>query len=156
MLLEEVYGTVNSIHPEDNGCLFWPMNSWNYGRAKVNGRSQSIPRLVLEWKLGRPIRPGYYALHHCDLPPCVNPEHLYEGTAKDNARDRRRNPEYRKRQLEGIARAKAAGVYKGGKPSIDAVEVKRLAALGRSQTEIAEELEISRMSVWRVLRKVEA
>jgi DNA invertase Pin-like site-specific DNA recombinase len=38
----------------------------------------------------------------------------------------------RERQLEGIAKAKAAGVYKGGKPSIDVAEVKRLAALGRS------------------------
>jgi DNA invertase Pin-like site-specific DNA recombinase len=58
----------------------------------------------------------------------------------------------RERQLEGIAKAKAAGVYKGGKPSIDVAEVRRLAALGRSKTEIAEELDISRMSVYRVLK----
>jgi DNA invertase Pin-like site-specific DNA recombinase len=58
----------------------------------------------------------------------------------------------RERQLEGIAKAKAAGVYKGSKPSIDVEEVKRLAALGRSKTEIAEELDISRMSVHRILK----
>jgi DNA invertase Pin-like site-specific DNA recombinase len=58
----------------------------------------------------------------------------------------------RERQLEGIAKAKAAGVYKGGKPWIDVAEVKRLTALGRSKTEIAEELDISRMSVYRVLK----
>jgi DNA invertase Pin-like site-specific DNA recombinase len=57
----------------------------------------------------------------------------------------------RERQLEGIAKAKAAGAYKGGKPSIDVEEVRRLAALGRSKTEIAEEMDISRMSVYRVL-----
>ena len=32
----------------------------------------------------------------------------------------------RERQLEGINAAKARGVYKGCKPSIDAVEVRRL------------------------------
>jgi DNA invertase Pin-like site-specific DNA recombinase len=58
----------------------------------------------------------------------------------------------RERQLEGIAKAKAAGVYKGRKASVPVDEVKQLKALGRSPTEIAEELEISRMSVYRALR----
>ena len=38
----------------------------------------------------------------------------------------------RERQMEGIARAKAAGVYKGRKPTIDRDEVRRLRAEGRS------------------------
>jgi DNA invertase Pin-like site-specific DNA recombinase len=58
----------------------------------------------------------------------------------------------RERQLEGIAKAKAAGAYKGRKPSVPVDEVKQLKAAGRSPTEIAEELAISRMSVYRVLR----
>jgi DNA invertase Pin-like site-specific DNA recombinase len=57
------------------------------------------------------------------------------------------------RQLEGIARAKTAGVYKGRKSSVPVDEVKQLQAAGRSPTEIAEELEISRMSVYRALRR---
>src|SRR5205807_2593499 len=36
----------------------------------------------------------------------------------------------RERQLEGIAKAKAAGVYKGRKPNIDPSEVRRLKAEG--------------------------
>jgi DNA invertase Pin-like site-specific DNA recombinase len=58
----------------------------------------------------------------------------------------------RERQLEGIARAKAAGVYKGRKASVPVDEVKQMRAAGRSPTEIAEELSISRMSVYRALR----
>jgi DNA invertase Pin-like site-specific DNA recombinase len=58
----------------------------------------------------------------------------------------------RERQLEGIAKAKAAGVYKGRKRSVPVDEIKQLKTAGRSSTEIAEELEISRMSVYRALR----
>jgi DNA invertase Pin-like site-specific DNA recombinase len=58
----------------------------------------------------------------------------------------------RERQLEGIAKAKAAGVYKGRKRSVSVEQVKQLKAAGRGATEIAEELEVSRQSVYRALR----
>ena len=57
----------------------------------------------------------------------------------------------KERQLEGIAKAKAAGVYKGRKPSIPVDEVKALRAAGKGATEIAEELGIARKSVYRAL-----
>jgi DNA invertase Pin-like site-specific DNA recombinase len=55
----------------------------------------------------------------------------------------------RERQLEGIAKAKAAGVYagKGRKPSVDRKEVARLRAEGLGLSEIAEKLGINRVTV---------
>ena len=50
----------------------------------------------------------------------------------------------RERQLEGIAKAKAAGVYKGRKPSINPSEVKRLKADGLGASEIAKRMTIGR------------
>lgn len=59
----------------------------------------------------------------------------------------------RERQMEGIAKAKAKGVYKGRKPSIDVEEVKRLRDEdGLGATEIARKLGIARTSVYRALR----
>jgi DNA invertase Pin-like site-specific DNA recombinase len=62
----------------------------------------------------------------------------------------------RERQMEGIAAAKARGVYKGRKPSIDAAAVKRLYADERlGPAAIARRLGIGRASVYRVLRRVQ-
>jgi DNA invertase Pin-like site-specific DNA recombinase len=57
----------------------------------------------------------------------------------------------RERQAEGIAKAKKAGVYRGRKPSVDAVEVRRLKAEGLGASQIAKRLKIGRASVYRVL-----
>ena len=57
----------------------------------------------------------------------------------------------RERQMEGIAKAKAKGVYKGRKPSVDIDKVKELRESGMGATKIAKELEIGRASVYRVL-----
>jgi DNA invertase Pin-like site-specific DNA recombinase len=58
----------------------------------------------------------------------------------------------RERQLEGIAKAKAAGVYKGRPASIDAARVREMKAKGMGPTEIAAKMRIGRASVYRVLR----
>jgi DNA invertase Pin-like site-specific DNA recombinase len=57
----------------------------------------------------------------------------------------------KERQLEGIAKAKAAGVYKGRKPSVPVEEVRRLRAEGVRPTEIVKRLGIGRGSVYRAL-----
>ena len=57
----------------------------------------------------------------------------------------------KKRQAEGIAKAKAKGVYKGTKKRIDRARVNQLKAEGYSTYKIAEQMGISRMSVHRIL-----
>jgi DNA invertase Pin-like site-specific DNA recombinase len=57
----------------------------------------------------------------------------------------------RERQIEGIAKAKAAGVYKGRPASIDVDQVRKLKADGVGASEIAKALKIGRASVYRVL-----
>ena len=57
----------------------------------------------------------------------------------------------RERQMEGIAKAKEKGVYKGRKPSVDVEKVKELRDTGMGASAIAKELGIGRASVYRVL-----
>jgi len=58
----------------------------------------------------------------------------------------------RERQREGIDRAKAAGIYKGRKPSVDVAAVRALRDQGIGGSEIAKQLGIGRASVYRALR----
>jgi DNA invertase Pin-like site-specific DNA recombinase len=60
----------------------------------------------------------------------------------------------KERQIEGIAKARAEGKYRGRKPTArnQSAEIARLASEGLGSVAIADALDISRVSVWRVLK----
>ena len=62
----------------------------------------------------------------------------------------------RERQLEGIAKAKAEGKYKGRPASIDAAKVRAMKAEGLGASEIAKALKIGRASVYRLMERLGA
>lgn len=57
----------------------------------------------------------------------------------------------KERQLEGIAKAKAEGVYKGRKATIDPAKVREMKDQGMGPSAIAKALKIGRASVYRAL-----
>ena len=59
----------------------------------------------------------------------------------------------RDRQAEGIARAKKAGVYTGGKPRIDRSTILSQLQAGNGPAATARAMGVSRMSVYRIMRE---
>ena len=59
----------------------------------------------------------------------------------------------KERQIEGIARAKEKGVYKGRMSKIDVDQIKALKSEGLGATAIAKQLNIHRDSVYRLLKE---
>ena len=57
----------------------------------------------------------------------------------------------KERQREGIERAKADGIYQGGKRRLNRAKVKALHATGQGPAAIAKTLKCSRMQVYRIL-----
>jgi len=74
-------------HTVPTPCKEWTghRNRDGYGTRTFQGKTQLAHRVALAQHLGRPIKPGYQALHACDNPGCVStePGHVYEGTRQD-------------------------------------------------------------------------
>ncbi len=78
-----------------NGCWEWqgwrhPQNSPRqlpYAEASYRGNVVRLHRKMLEIKLGRLLEKTIQACHECDNPPCINPDHVFEGTNTQNQRD---------------------------------------------------------------------
>lgn len=76
--------------PDAPGCWLWtgPLDRAGYGKCDKNGRKSSGKAHREIWKLVRgPIPPGLGVLHRCDVPCCINPEHLFLGDQKLNMLD---------------------------------------------------------------------
>lgn len=93
---------ISKVDKTDN-CWEWKGSTYRFGyghfRRKINNKwvMYKAHRYSYEFYKG-PIPMGAFVCHHCDNPKCVNPDHLFSGTALDNTLD------MIKKQRKGIIR----------------------------------------------------
>jgi len=72
----------------ESGCWIWMGSTTQkgYGDIKYDKKHHRAHRLSYELHNGA-IEDGLMVCHSCDTPSCINPEHLFMGTAQDNTDD---------------------------------------------------------------------
>lgn len=123
----------------ETGCREWTggVCKNGYGKFFLNGAMVSVHRFAVTVTSGE-IGEGLYVCHKCDNPRCVNPEHLFLGTAKQNCQDM-------------LSKGRRAH-WKAKLTLDDVMEIRTLHESGESATSLAEQFNISAGHASQIIR----
>ena len=131
---------------ESDSCWEWTdhVDSGNYGRFKINGKSWKASRVAWTLINGEiPAEGKNCVCHSCDNPICVNPNHLFLGSIADNNLDR----DKKGRVASGERQARS-------KLTLDDVENIRSNKMNLTQTELGDIFEVKQNTISSVINKV--
>ncbi len=125
------------VDKKENGCWIWtgPKDKKGYGLTTWKGRTVRAHRLLYELQNG--FIGEKLALHKCDIPSCVNPDHIFLGTAKENYED----SATKNRNSKGSKH----GMSKLNEGKVKAIKVLLSVKMGRN--EIAQKFDVSRSTI---------
>lgn len=141
---------LSSFDVQPNGCWVWTGMmagaDARYGRIEVD--KQKIAAHRYSYALHNGDLPlGAYICHHCDNPPCVNPDHLYAGDAFTNAADMVRRGRTNGAAVSG-ERNKSARLT-----GATVKEMREKYERGSTQESLANEYGVSKSHAHRIVRR---
>jgi len=127
------------VHPEAlSGCWLWHGKVRHDGYGVLGFNSKYRAHHVAYEKVNGARLPGTVVMHTCDVPGCVNPEHLRLGTQQENLADM-----HRKGRARGNAKLTEEAV----------LEVRRRLAAGDLQREIAADMRVTQSAISDIKRR---
>lgn len=143
-----IYATFEQHWIEDpiTGCHLWQrsLNNKGYGVVYVRGRTRCASRIAYERRHG--LLPRHlFVLHKCDTPRCVNPDHLFVGTQKDNMQDCKAKGR--------VGFTPHRGSANGFAKAVPVDEILAQLSNGARQRDVAKKFNVSRSTVQRVVSR---
>lgn len=88
MIIDYIDYIYRNIDIDANECWNWKLfcDPDEYGKVGIRHVPQRASRFAYSIFKGK-LKKNLLVLHHCDNRKCINPDHLYLGTAQDNAND---------------------------------------------------------------------
>jgi hypothetical protein len=121
--------------PTETGCLLWTgYTHEGRGFFSVNGKPKMAHRVSYTLAKGE-IPEGQCVRHTCDVPLCVNPEHLLLGTHQDNMTDMK---DRNRRKGTSAVQGEAHGCAK-----LTEAQVRQILASSKARNDIAREFGVS-------------
>lgn len=151
--IERVLARVEMIPIAGCWIFMGALNESGYGLVGRGARglgNERTHRVTFEHFVG-PIPRGLFVCHSCDVRPCCNPAHLFAGTPAENSADCRAKGRASKPPRNDHLRGERHYAAKLNDPSVR--RIRALAASGRRQCDIADELGIGRGAVQRVVAR---
>jgi hypothetical protein len=134
-------------------CWIWTGHKLvsGYGLISLNGiRGPTILAHRMSWEIhnGEPLGKRK-ACHHCDNPPCVNPEHIFAGSQRDNIMDMVRK---KRQNFENNVRGERCHLSKLKEQQV--IEIRNsIPSSGRGSARIARKYGVSRDLIRLILRR---
>lgn len=125
-----------------DGCwIYTGDTNYGYGQLKIDGKNHRLSRYAYG-QLVEPIKAGNFVCHKCDNRACWNPDHLFQGTHKENMRDMVVKGRSSKRYGEAQHSSKLT--------NDDVSRIKSLLREGVPQRTIAKEFNVTQSCIWAV------
>ncbi|MBS0654063.1 MAG: HNH endonuclease [Verrucomicrobia bacterium] len=150
---------LGNIEKKESGCWEWKKgkNKFGYGLVKdLDNRTQKLGNRMKCMAAHRmsylcfkgQIDRGIFVCHKCDNPSCVNPEHLFLGTPKDNVRDALNKDRL---YLDGLTfRLTKGGKSPSSKLEHHLPEIRKRISKGERIAEIAESYDVSPNAIYSI------
>lgn len=125
-----------------SGCWIWIGSAVPRGYGTINvTRTKKKYAHRLSWELHcGSIAEDLHVCHHCDTPSCINPEHLFLGSRKDNMSDCLAKGRFPAGSRHGIAKLVEA-------------DIQKIRDDAREQADIADEYGVSAASISNIKRR---
>lgn len=128
---------------QENGCWLWTSSKFKHNNGYqptfwLDGQTRRATRVAYILAKGE-IPEGQLVCHSCDEPMCVNPDHLWLGSCKDNLDDMRR------KKRERYAFGEISGQAKLTEHDVRGIKI--MLTKGWSQSYIAEQFGVSQTNI---------